>query len=271
MIRISVTMDDDLLYQVINRLSGISAGQSMPSLAAAMDKGAGIIRDTWKGYAAGGSLPGVEKLKNPQGGYMRSIYVDTHGPFDKEIKSDSPVAGYLERGTDELDMKKTHPYGPRSRLSKKGVPYLIVPFRWGTPKTIGFRNVMPQSIYNIVKQKNFSKTVVTHKTHIELNARGEDIDRREYVWGDRLTTDDVAMPGLVDPEENRRMNGMTRMFGDDGKTAGYFTFRIISANSPKGWIKPAIPPRPIRSAVINASRGKVVELVESAAMRDFGL
>jgi hypothetical protein len=272
MIRISVTMDNDLLYQVINRLSSISAEKPMPAVAAAMDKGARIIRNTWKGYAAGRSLPGVEKLKKPQGGYMRSIYIDKHSPFDYEIKSDSPIAGYLEHGTDELDMKKTHPYGPRSRVSKEGVPYLIVPFRWGTPKTIGFRNVMPQSIYNIVKQKNFSKTFVTKKTHIELNARGEDVERREYVWGDRLTTDDdTVMLGLVDPEENKRMNGMTRMFGDDGKTAGYFTFRVISANSPKGWIKPAMPPRPIRSAVINATQKDVAELFESAARRDLGL
>jgi hypothetical protein len=266
-------MDDDLLYQVIHRLSAISAGKSMPALAAAVSAGALMIRDTWKGYAAGGSLAGVEKLKNPQGGYMRSIYIDhQRGPFEKVITSDSPVALYLEHGTSELDMKKTHPYGPRSRVSKKGVPYLIVPFRWGTPKTIGFSNVMSQSIYNIVKQKNFSKTFVTGKTHGELNARGENVQRHEYVWGDRLVLDDDAVTlGLAGPEEQRRVNGMTRMFGDDGKTAGYFTFRVISANSPKGWIKPATSPRPIRSAVINAARKDVAALFEQAARRDFGL
>jgi hypothetical protein len=36
-------------------------------------------------------------------------------------------------------LKKTHPYGPKSRMSKADKngnksSYLIVPFRWGTPK-----------------------------------------------------------------------------------------------------------------------------------------
>jgi hypothetical protein len=291
MLKIKITMDDDLLYQVMNRLSHISDGRSMPALAAAMNKGADIIRDTWKWYAGGGNLPGVEPLKNPQGGYMRSIYIKHHGPFDKEIKSDSPAAGRLEQGTPELDMKKTHPYGPRSRMSTTGgAPYLIIPFRWGTPgnkgaKRVSFGSHLPQTIYNIVKQKRFSKSFVAEETHthVELNARGEGVERNEYIWGARLSAGD-AMRGSAEPEENSRMNGMVRMFGDDGKSAGYFTFRVISSKKPRNWDKkphktswerswiiPATNPRPIRNAVVNAARKDVAALFESSAAKDLGL
>ena len=182
MIRIKIAENNPHLEELQYLLASASKG-FLPGTARAMEKAAGIIQKTWKGYAAGGSLPGVEKLKNPQGGYMRSICVDKRGPFNYEIYSEAKIAEWIENGTEELDMKTTHPFGPRSRVSKKGVPYLIIPFRWGTPGSkknprVGFgNNVITAGAYRQLLDRSFGASRVTvspaNSTTMSLNARGD--------------------------------------------------------------------------------------------------
>jgi hypothetical protein len=280
MIKMDITIDNDILAQVINRLSLFASKNTLPQTQHSVKIASTIVRDAWRGYAMGGSLPGVvEKLKNPHGGYARSIKTVQIDPFNYEIVSEAEIAGWLENGTSSFDMKETHTKGPRSRVSAKGYPYLIVPFRWGTPKTVGFRNVMPEIVYAIVKQKKFEATKVTGKTHPEKNFKGEDVERQEYSntdennpkpWGDRLSGMEFA--GTI--EEKTRMNGMSKMKGQGGRAAGYFTFRVISADpdaNPDSWIHPGIKARPVTQAVVNKTKETVNDLIEHGLRRDIGL
>jgi hypothetical protein len=117
-------------------------------------------------------------------------------------------------------------------------------------------------------------------THNEPNARGQSVERREYDWGGRLSSD-------MSDEVTQNMEGMTSMDGENrnGKkiSSGYFTFRVISANKPddwdkrqhkksweESWIKPAMPARPVTQAVANITRDTIAENVESAIMKDLG-
>jgi hypothetical protein len=277
MVTFKIDIDSDALVQLQRKLAQFGAG-SMPATSGAMKSMAGFVRNTWRGYARGGALLGVESLKRPSGGYARSIKIRKNGPFDYEIYSEAKVAAWIENGTDELDMKKTHPFGPRSRVSKPDkdgnkYSYLIVPFRWGTPKTVGFRNIMPEAVYSIVKNKlKFQQTKALMSTHQEANARGEMVDRAEYsdvsekgIWGDRLSAD-------MDDEVTSNMEGMSSMLGQNGKSAGYFTFRIISSRpGAKGWIKKATPPRPVTQAVAKLAEGVITDAVDAAIMQDLGL
>ena len=282
MTRIRIAESNPYLEELQYHLAKLGAG-SLPKTAGALRDGAAIIRDIWKGFAMGGPLPGInEPLKTPSGAYARSIHIVKLGPFEYEIASDAQIAEWIENGTQELDMKKTHPYGPRSRVSKKGVPYLVIPFRWGTPegrdgKRVGFKNIMPESVYSIIKNKQkFRQTKTLMTTHNEPNAKGQPVSRREYKgadgkggWGDRLTAD----MGL---EVSSNMEGMSSMLGqrEGGKnrTSGYFTFRVISANSPKhSWIKPAMRPRPVTQAVAKTTEKIIEESVESAIREDLNL
>jgi hypothetical protein len=261
MIQMKIEMQDDLLQQIVSRLS-VLEGRTMPATSAALRDAAKIIREVWRGYVTGkNDLKGfIEPLKNPQGGLARTIRIEKIGPLHYQVVSDSKIMDYLIEGTAEVDMKKTHTIGPRSRVSKDGEPYLIVPFRWGTPKTVGFRNVMTAEVYSMVKKKKFEKSVVTGETHIEPNALGMPVERQEYEWGSRLDMEDTDMDGMV------------RMHGDDRKTSGYFTFRVISKNSPaKSWIKPATKGKPITQGVVNATQADVNELLDKAFRRDLGV
>jgi hypothetical protein len=266
MIKMKIEMQDDVLQQVVNRLSVLD-GRSMPATAAALGDAASIIRDIWRGYTTGAvTLPGVDPLKKPQGGLARTIRIQKIGPFNYQVVSNSEIMNYLIDGTDEVDMKQTHTRGPRSRViqkgPRKGTPYLIVPFRWGTPKTVGFRNVMPVEVYAMVSKKKFERTVVAKSTHIEPNALGQQVERKDYEkWGSRLSG-----------EEFGNMNGMVNMRGADGKSAGYFTFRVISKDSPAGsWVKPATQGKPITQGVVNAGQGEINDVIDTAFRRDLGL
>ncbi|GHV80179.1 hypothetical protein AGMMS49944_19700 [Spirochaetia bacterium] len=284
----SVSVDSDILQQLQSALGRLGAGV-LPATSEAMKASAGLIRDTWKGFAMGGSLPGItESLKQPSGKYARSIRIKRNGPFDYEIYSDSDVAGWIENGTEELDMKTTHPFGPRSRVTQtgknKGYSYLIVPFRWGTPRTVGFRNVIPQAVYNIVKNKRkFAQTKTTVSADKSgkqsPNFNGDMVGRAQYsdvtgskAWGDRTTAADMG--------ENRFFNdtgrditddmvGMSSMLGQNGKAAGYLTFRVISAApGATGWIKPAMKARPVTQAVASVSKETVEETLDGAIRED---
>ena len=278
MIKITIAQDNPYLEELQFQLAKLGAG-GMPRTAEALAKGAGFIRETWVGFAKGGTLPGIrEPLKRPSGAYARSIRVHRNGSFDYEISSDAKIAELIENGAEELDMKKTHPYGPRSRVSKKGIPYLIVPFRWGTPKTVGFKNVMPEAVYNMVKnKKQFRPSRVTvsadkaDAAHTTPNARSPSkmVGRAKYKWGARLS-------GIGYVDHRRHVEGMVSMEGqvEGGKkrASGYFTFRVISANSPQSsWVKPAMPARHVTKAVAELARGAVNAMVETAIREDLGV
>jgi hypothetical protein len=277
MVKLNVTMDNDILLQLQMALARFGEG-SMPGASMAMRQSAGFVRETWKGFAIGyGS-----------GKYARSIKIDRKGPFDYEIYSEDEIADWYENGTKDLDMKTTHPYGPRSRVSKKGVPFLIIPIRWGTPGTVGFRNVMPEQVYNIIKNFTKMKKLVgadqsdkqSMNAHRMLpNGRAgengidhtEMVGRAQYNKGyDRLNGMDFA--GTI--EDKSRMDGMVRTTDETGKdrSGGYLTFRVISAKSPENsWKRKGWPVRHVSRLVVEDTKERVNSDIEAAIREDLGL
>jgi hypothetical protein len=281
MIKVSITPENDLLAILQARLKLIGAG-SMPATKEAFKTASRVLQATWKGYANGEPIPGSPyRIQHPTGGYARSIKVKQSGPFDYTIYSESQIAKFLEDGTSELDMKTTHPYGTKGRVANHGtkknprwVPYLIVPFRWGTPRAGGhFRNIIPEEIYSMlrvmIKSGEFVRTMVTPQTHTEPNFWGEQIQRAEYegengaeYWGSRLK----GIGGNIE--------GLSAMGTDtpNKKSSAYFTFRVISAESPEGsWIKPAMPAMHITQRVADNTRDILDEIIQSALKADLGV
>lgn len=240
----------------------------LPQLEVSMQQAANYIRSQWIGYISGDiEVPGLDRYTEGTSEMVRSIRAERQGTLHWRVSSNNRKMEELQEGAAPViyDMKKTHPYGKKSRVSKQGVPYLIIPFRWGTPNSKGgkrarFNNVIPQIDYNMIK-KGFQMSAIKPNTKIEVNYKGEDIERQTYTWGDRLK----------DSEDNRAI-GLVRMKDrDSNKSAGYWTFRIISAKSPahKWWyMKQGKEGVDFLGKIIESSKSKVDEMIKEGLKND---
>lgn len=233
MISYKLEVDLSQLNELAQHFSSGMSEAALPNTAQAFITSSRMVRNAWVDYINGDtSLDGIENLEKVNRDMALSIQEKKNKDFDYTIYSDSIEMQKISQKTEPVyyDMKQTHPYGRKSRISKKGVPYLIIPFRWGTPNDKGtkrahFNNVIPQKNY-LTSVKGLKISSTTGLTHVEPNAKGIPIDRAEYNWASRLTKDTAW---------DDRSIGMVRM-KDVGKST-YFTFRVISAKSPSGtWL-----------------------------------
>lgn len=267
MIEISLLPEDYELQDLVTNLELISY-KALPNTYKAFKMASSLIMYTWKTYAMGAPIQGSsQRLKNPTGGYAKSIKVRTLAPLTREIYSDSPIAPYLEYGTKEYDMKTTHPYGKRSKINKDGEPYLVIGFRHGTPKSLSYSK-LPEDMYNIIRQaiKNdqitFSSVKMGRRKRTP-NYEGELIPRAGYKWGTRITNTGV---------EN--LEGMVVMDVGTQKSvrSEYFTFRVISVNSPAHkWIQKARSAMHITRYVAENTQDIVKQIVTDGLKKDLGV
>jgi len=245
LIRITITPEDSQLADLVAGLDFMGS-KVMPKTSRAFKMCSAVIQYTWKAYALGAPIPGTPiRLKHPTGVYARSIKTRYLSPFNYEIYSDAPVAVYLERGIKTYDMKKTHPFGKRSRDSKSGIPYLIIPFRHGVPGS-KYYNVIPEQIYkklrDAIKRGEVYLSQRAKGRKFSPNYQGELIPRAKYRWGTRISgtgleqLEGMIMADVSTPKERR---------------STYMTFRVISANSPAHkWIVKARPAMEITKYIV---------------------
>ena len=243
---------------------------ALPNTANAFQMAAQYVRNMWTGYLSGDQpLNGIEFMDGVTSAMVRSIRAQRNGDFDYSIYSDNRQLEEKTKGRKEVeyDMKQTHPYGKKSRVSKKGIPYLIIPFRWGTPNGKGtkrahFNNFIPQKNYETsVKGLNLS-AVDSAKKYFEANFKGENIERQGYNW---------AKNGRLKEDQawDDRSVGMVRMKDVTGST--YFTFRIVSAKSPAGsWIyhRDAKPAVDMMGALERTVKPKIDEMISAGIQAD---
>lgn len=228
---------------------------SFPLVSAALDQAQKLIAENWKVFALGANnLSGIEPLKHPQGNYARSIQTGKSN-FKRIVYSDSPVAGLIERGHPAFDMKQTHTIGPKSRRTKDGkYSYVIVPFRFGTPKAVRFGgNVMDNHTYRQVEKQSL-RSAVSPGYH-SPNAQGEQVFRNSAEWKGkgkhRLSAPGTNMHGMIRSDGTMNEAGIR-----NEKSGGYVTFRVISNRNLEsvGWINPYQKAKPVstRLAELNA-------------------
>lgn len=243
-----------------------------------------VAEDLLKYYAAGDrALDGIGKLKEPltpdQQQHIKFFHQKTSTQNGVAISTTAKSRELYEKQgvkTNEYDMKKTYPYGKKSRISKKGTPYLIIPFRWGTPNEKGtkrahFASFIPQANYTL----NVSKLKVTQRldtTHPEPNFKGEQIERSEYGYMSGRKMRRGFAEALKDSDAFGDISrfsglhysaGMVRMKSNTG--TNYFTFRTITPFQPKDmWIRKGktIPGIDIESAWARSVKKAVLGMMK---------
>ena len=243
---------------------------ALPNTAAAFQQASRVVAQMWRGYLMGSqTLEGIDFMSGITSAMVRSIRERRNGSFDYTVFSDSQQLEKKVKGQKEVeyDMKQTHPYGKKSRVSKKGVPYLIIPFRWGTPNGKGtkrahFNNFIPQANYETSVKGLKISGVNEAKKYFEANFKGESIERQGYDWAKkgRLTEDQAW---------DDRSVGMVRMKDVTGST--YFTFRIVSAKSPaSSWIyhKDAVPGVDMMGALERTAKPVIDRIINEGIKAD---
>ena len=284
MLRINVTLNNDLLLRLKEKIEMFGsqqvAAKVMPNTAAAFNEGAHFIQGMWQNWAMGGSIAGAADIKTPSPRLKSSIRIHRIGDFHIDIVTASAEMSRIQEGQDELDMKTTHPYGKMSRVSKKGVPYLIVPFRWGTPNQKGgkrahFGNTVPAAVYAAMKKAAFKQSEQLdqsppRKIKIEKNFRGEDIQRPSCKWGNRFNSASADLEDAEKASISSNAEGMVKMKSNTGSS--YFTFRVISAASaPNKWVRKAVPANNVIGALENSCRDAVNAIIEKGVNADMEL
>lgn len=251
---------------------------ALPNTAAAFQQASRVVAQMWRGYLMGSqTLEGIDFMSGVTGAMVRSIRERRNGSFDYTVFSDSQQLEKKVKGQKEVeyDMKQTHPYGKKSRVNKKGIPYLIIPFRWGSPNDKGgkrarWNNFIPQKYYDTsVKGLGISRKNEL-KNYFEKNFRGENIQRQGYDWakfGRLSDADSWEVEGKNDKKYSSA--GMVRMKDVTGST--YFTFRIVSAKSPaSSWIyhKDAVPGVDMMEALERTAKPVIDRIINEGIKAD---
>ena len=213
-----------------------------------------------------------EYLRKWQEGYQYPYKGD---PLELRFENDSPQALVIEEGRKQVDMLPHYLQSAKTRVNAKGKPYLIIPFRHGTPGTVSMGAAMPDEVHQVVKSREFGASRRLPRTYFSPNIHGRPATRYTYKWGGRYSAGENQM--LHIPEGKSwaagKYEGMVKM-GKQGsnKQTGYFTFRVASAESrlrdPNAWVLPPLAGKYVAETALNQMAPFVEESLVSAFQKD---
>lgn len=210
-----------------------------------------------------------QRLNSTAEEYLRNLIQVDKGKFEKQILLTGTLPNMIEQGASPFDMKTGFKNSPKAKrtipvynrkggmLHKGGDWYLTIPFRMGTPGTLGqagFANVMPAEIYKIMRKRG---------SGIPLT-RGE-IPSPYDVPRSRAAIEATPTSSYYAEYEHKNSiyEGLTKRTAQYVKTSQntYFTFRRASANSdPLSWINKGLKAyRLAEEAVRNTDINTIVE------------
>lgn len=265
--RVSVSIDvvngpEDLLgdeQQVIAdvlRLASFRAAEMVRTawIATAQQLGVTATGDYISGIAADGRIEVVGPLMDPNADFYETMVTITNTAQHASVIEDGHAAYSLP---DRIRWGQT----PKVKYTKKGTPYLTVPFRhraYQSPAQAAAsgmtnasrRTMMPADVYAQAKKMTRS---MPHNAGRQYDAQGRYRAADRYTWGNRLSWQtgigkearrntrtvgvDAEGKTLSNPAWSAsRWHGMVKMGG--ARHTAYLTFRIITPNS-KGWRIPA--------------------------------
>lgn len=186
------------------------------------------------------AVPGI--WQGERDAYKAAITTHQVGPYAWEIVNDYKYVEDIENGRPAYDLKVMLRTSLKVRTSKKGVRYLIIPFRHNTPGNTALAGPMSPGVY--AEAKELAPSRISGRTTRRSGTGAYDIDsrkpirvgQRKYVWGDRLPAG--LTPKLKPQHKSDPTAGMVKMQANGGST--YLTFRVMTENS-TGWIIPARP------------------------------
>lgn len=119
------------------------------------------------------------ELKSTRQSYIRGLVIAQDGSLSNTITLVGALNNMVENGVGAFDMKAGFMKSSKIKYNKKGGWYLTIPFRMGTPGTVGdsevFAGILPVEIYNIIKDK---AATITNEQN-QVTSTGESLSANE--------------------------------------------------------------------------------------------
>lgn len=241
MSRLSITLNMDALMAVPQQMYE----QVMRAVDVAVEGVAQTAMRQWADSINAADLREAQKRE-----YSESLRIDRLGPAHYLVRTIYDKADQIEDGRPVRDLKAMLQTSPKTRMSKAGKKYLIIPFRHNTPGNKALAPAMPRAIYDQALKMGPS-SILSMGTRV--SATGATVPKRNYKWdkaGDEfgkkkyLSTGPLPA-GLAPIRAGHKSDiyaGMRRMETSTGKSksSAYLTFRVMHQDS-TGWIVPAKP------------------------------
>ena len=242
--------------------AGINA-QLLPLVNQAVNAIAQATAANWKE-----SVYRAKMWSGEKDAYAKTITYRMTGDFTAVVESDYKYVQDIETGRPARDLKKMLDTSMKVRISKKGLRYLIIPFRHNTPGNAAHAKPMTDDVFKQAKMLSLS-SITGHGRRVSgtgaysLKTQAPaTVRQRSYNWGERLA-------GASIPRNQQGMVRMNTATGQGKKSSSYLTFRVMSEAS-KGWIIPAQPGQFIAKKVADDMRPKAEAAITEAIRRTFG-
>jgi hypothetical protein len=211
------------------------------------------VFNNWKNAA-------MQGLNSTRKAYINGLNIGEVNSTHKYIVLTGIWPNMLEEGFGAFDQKPGMLNSPKVQVTSKGVRFITIPFRQGTPSAIGesevFANVMPKEIYDIVKKLKPTTTSTSGSKTSGGSLNYSSIPKEYQIPKSRVAFTDIKTQ-ITYPEykhKNPISEGMVRNEKTYEKSASgtYTTFRRISENSsPMSWIHRGVSAKNFSQQAVN--------------------
>lgn len=202
------------------------------------------VKEVTTAFARNWENEANQNLSGARFEYLQSIVVVDEGYAKGAVVLRGWLPNAIEQGEPAFDMKPGMLSGPNAKVNKKGVRYNTIPFRMGTPGTLGVLGpVMPEPVYEELKDKPLNTPVPGGGSR----SKGLKIDEIPQAYREPETK---KVPDIESQSFNEYKHKSSKYEGavkvSDAVTGQnrYMSFRRVSDNSdPASWIHPGFEPR----------------------------
>lgn len=188
----------------------------------------------------------IKELSSSRQQYINSLMVVDEGFAKGAVVLVGELPNMIEQGVSSFDEKPGILKSDNAKTSKTGSKYATVPFNFGTPTALkeNFSNIMPQEVYEIVKQRGTNEPLTTY----DLKELPKEIKEPQ--------TKRIQMPESKSFMEYQHKTsiyeGLTKKKDQTTGQNSYVSFRRVSDNSdPNAFIHPGIEARNIAQKTLD--------------------
>ena len=197
-------------------------------------------------------------LRTSKEEYYQSIQIFRKSDFSGGVELVNKLPNMIESGIDPFDMKEkmlsNESRKNKVKIGSKGQRYITVPFRIGTPGTVGFSTTMSDDVYKVAKSLQGKKQVK------QSQLQGGDAIPKTRAF---VKTQDKIFDEYV--HQSSVFAGLQK--GQGKRHGQYHTFRRISdapqpqGSSPDSWIHKGILARKISDKALSDMEDHVEKIV----------